>query len=140
MMNTKRITSYFFFLLAVTVSISLIGCSTGSGTEEEENNNNNQEPSPDAVEMVNTSFTPSNITVEIGTTVTWTNNSTLTHTVTSGTNGQHDGKFDSGNIAPDGQFSYQFTEVGTYNYYCIPHVDQGMTGIVNVTESSTSGY
>lgn len=142
MMNTKRITSYFFFLFAVTVSISLIGCSTSSGTEEEggNGNGNNQEPSPDAVEMVNTSFTPSSITVEVGTTVTWTNNSTLTHTVTSGTNGQHDGKFDSGNIAPDGQFSYQFTEVGTYNYYCIPHVNQGMTGVVNVTESSSSGY
>ncbi|MBD3616205.1 MAG: cupredoxin domain-containing protein [Gracilimonas sp.] len=139
-MNTKRIISCVFFLLAVTVSISLIGCSTGSGTEEEGTNGNGQEPSAGEVEMVNTSFSPNDLEVEKGTTVTWTNNSSLTHTVTSGSNGQHDGLFDSGNIAPDGQFSYKFDEVGTFDYYCIPHVDQGMTGTVTVTESSGSGY
>lgn len=86
--------------------------------------------------MGSQSFTPSSIEVEVGTTVTWTNGSSVTHTVTSGTDGDHDGKFDSGNISPGSQFSYTFNEVGTYPYFCVPHLNLGMTGTVTVVESS----
>jgi hypothetical protein len=32
-----------------------------------------------------------------------------------------------------GTFSFTFEETGTYDYYCIPHEDLGMTGSVTVT-------
>jgi plastocyanin len=89
--------------------------------------------------MEGQSFNPSNIEVEVGTTITWENKSNETHTVTSGSSGNHDGNFDSGNIAPGGEYSYTFNEVGEFDYYCIPHPN--MTGTVTVVEASGSnGY
>ncbi len=54
-----------------------------------------------------------NITVPVGTTVTWTNLDQITHTVTSTM-----GLFDSGGLSP---FSHTFTEPGVYNYICTIH-------------------
>lgn len=39
--------------------------------------------------------------------------------------------FDSGNIAPDGSFSYTFQEEGTVDYYCEIHAPD-MQGVVQV--------
>ena len=64
-------------------------------------------------------------------TVVWKNADTVEHTVTSGTpkEGQ-DGLFDSGNIPAGDRFSYKFTEVGKYPYYCTLH--PWRTGLVDV--------
>lgn len=70
-------------------------------------------------------YLPMNIEVGVGTEVTWTNDDSLVHTVTSGESdgrvGEPDGLFDSGNVDPGGTFSYTFDEPGTYAYYCVPH-------------------
>ncbi len=80
-------------------------------------------------------FSPIDITVEVGTTVTWTNNDILTHTVTSGISdgaiGTADGIFDSGDLASGESFSYTFEEEGDFDYYCSPH--PWMIGKVTVT-------
>lgn len=137
-MHTRISSSIFFLLLIGTLSLSLVGCSSNaSGTDPGGGNNGPGEPEPGVVGMTTTSFTPSDIEVEVGDTVTWENNSSVAHTVTSGSDGQHDGEFDSGNMAPGEEFSFQFNEVGTYNYYCIPHLSSGMTGTVTVVESGS---
>jgi plastocyanin len=82
------------------------------------------------VQMINTTFDPKEITVKAGTKVTWTNNDSTGHTVTSGTRGNPSGLFDSGNVAPGQTFSFVFDTPGTYNYYCTYH--QGMDGTVIV--------
>jgi plastocyanin len=143
-MNTQKISFVSLFMVLV-VSLSMIGCSSsasGPGGDDNGNGNGNGggEPAANEVEMVGQSFTPATIQIEVGATVTWVNVSSLTHTVTSGTDGQHDDKFNSGNIAPGGEFSYQFSEIGEYPYYCIPHVSNGMTGTVNVVDSSSNDY
>ncbi|MDR9419090.1 plastocyanin/azurin family copper-binding protein [Gracilimonas sp.] len=131
------------FIFTVLISFSMIGCSDNSSGTTNNNNNNNgngnggSEPSGTEVEMVGQSFSPQNIEVEVGTTVTWVNESTLIHTVTSGSNGDHDGIFDSGNIAENEEFSYTFEEVGTFDYFCRPHVNNGMVGTVTVVESDS---
>ena len=80
-------------------------------------------------------YTPSTLTVPVGTTALWQNNDTLAHTVTSGasnaTAGTPDGVFDSGNLAPGASWSYTFDEVGMFPYYCTPH--PWMIGTVEVT-------
>ncbi len=65
---------------------------------------------------------PYAITVEPGTTVTWTNVDSTHHTVTSGTptNGP-DGIFDSSLFGPGRGFSQTFYRSGTFDYFCMIH-------------------
>lgn len=109
----------------------VVGCSS-STTDSGETNGDDNNTAANSVAMEGISFVPGDLTVEVGTTVTWTNESNVIHTVTSGTNGTHDGEFNSGDIETDEEFSYTFDEVGTFPYYCIPHVNQGMTGTITV--------
>ena len=72
-------------------------------------------------------FSPANLTVTVGKTVTWVNKDTVTHTVTS------DGSnlFDSGFMPTGATFQFTFTTVGTYPYYCTVH--PYMKGTIVVT-------
>lgn len=86
--------------------------------------------------MTNNAFQPNLVQVDVGDTVTWTNDDSTAHTVTSGVNGQPDGIFDSSpNFNPllaSGQtFSYTFREAGDYPYFCALH--QNMVGTVSVS-------
>jgi len=69
-----------------------------------------------AVAMKAVAFVPSRIEITAGTTVTWTNNDPLVHTVTA-----DDGSFDSGQIEPTKTFSRTFTQPGEYAVHCTPH-------------------
>jgi len=70
-------------------------------------------------------FAPDALTVDAGTTVTWTNTDSVAHTSTSDASG-----WDSGIVAPGGQFSRSFQTAGTYQYHCAIH--PGMVGTVVV--------
>lgn len=61
-------------------------------------------------------FSPGTLQIPAGTTVTWTNNDQVAHTVTA-----DDGSFDSGNIAPGGTYSMTFDTPGTISYHCAVH-------------------
>lgn len=54
--------------------------------------------------------------VQVGTTVTWTNEDAMLHTVTA-----VDGSFDSGYFGEGESWSYTFDEVGEWEYSCLPH-------------------
>ena len=75
-------------------------------------------------------FLPTDVTVGIGDTVTWINDSSVIHTITSGNPDGSDGTFDSSIIMTDGTFSYTFTEAGQYEYFCSIH--PWMTGTIMV--------
>ncbi len=77
------------------------------------------------VKLINYSFSPSHLTVPIGSKVVWTNADNDTHNVTSDT-----GLFASGNMAHGRNFSYTFTTVGSYSYTCTFH--PGMGGTIDV--------
>ncbi len=78
------------------------------------------------VQIVNFAYTPANIQVKAGTTVTWTNQDTAPHSVTF-----KNGMKDSGILQQGQTFSYTFTTPGTYQYYCTVH--PYMTATVTVT-------
>jgi plastocyanin len=63
------------------------------------------------------SYSPGTLAVKVGATVTWVNKDTVTHTVTS----QGRSLFDSGNLPTGATFSFRFTQIGTYPYYCTIH-------------------
>jgi plastocyanin len=86
--------------------------------------------------LTDTAYQPNPIQVSVGNTVTWTNNDSQPHTVTSGSNGQPDNKFNSSpNFSPllnPGQtFSFTFTQAGNYPYFCMLHPN--MVGTVSVS-------
>jgi amicyanin len=78
------------------------------------------------VHIANFAFTPANIQVPVGTTVTWTNLDSAPHTVTF-----KQGMKGSGVLEKGQSFSYTFTEAGTFQYDCAVH--PYMTATVTVT-------
>ena len=68
------------------------------------------------VNIDNFSFAPQELSVTVGTTVTWTNRDDIPHTVVS-----TDGVFKSKVRDTDEKFSYTFTKAGAYPYYCSVH-------------------
>jgi plastocyanin len=85
-------------------------------------------------------YAPDKITVVIGVnnTVTWTNDDTAPHTVTSTSVPTGASSFDSGNLPAGQTFTYNFTMPGTYQYHCSYH--SWMTGtVVVVAGSGASG-
>jgi plastocyanin len=70
-------------------------------------------------------FSPANVSVPAGTTVTWVNEGNVPHTVTS-----DDGHFDSGVLMPGDSYTVMFEGQGTITYHCAIH--PSMMGSVTV--------
>jgi len=78
-------------------------------------------------------FSPSTLTLPVNSTVTWENDHTSSHTITSGTPTQGpNGIFDSGELSQNGTFEFTFTEDGIFDYYCTTH--PWMKGVVTISE------
>jgi glucose/arabinose dehydrogenase/plastocyanin len=86
---------------------------------------------PDSSTLTDIAYQPNPIQVQVGDIVTWTNDDSQPHTVTSGENAQADGRFDSSIMAQGATFSHTFTEAGEYPYFCTLHPN--MVGTVNVS-------
>ncbi|HVB72795.1 MAG TPA: plastocyanin/azurin family copper-binding protein [Ktedonobacteraceae bacterium] len=85
------------------------------------------------VYMGQEAYSPASIQVVLGTTVTWTNQDTVPHTVTlSPVVISSSDNWESGLLYPGQSFSYTFTSRGIFKYYCSEHPFE-MIGIVNVT-------
>ncbi|MCV0400981.1 MAG: multicopper oxidase domain-containing protein [Nitrosopumilus sp.] len=79
----------------------------------------------------NECYIPYHVTVSAGEEITWSNDDSAAHTVTSGTpSGGADGVFDSSLFMAGGTFSVTLDESGEYPYYCMVH--PWMTGIITV--------
>ena len=81
-----------------------------------------------AVKIGNFTFGPQELKVKSGTTVTWTNEDDIPHTVVS------PNIFRSKALDSDDKFSFTFTTPGTYKYFCSLHPH--MTGTI-VVEAAT---
>ena len=66
-------------------------------------------------------YIPSNIVVEKGKSVTWLNEDSSFHSVTSGFYPEPSGFFDSGHLDPYQSYTLSFDEIGTYDYFCTLH-------------------
>jgi plastocyanin len=85
------------------------------------------------VKINNFTFNPPQLTVKTGTTVTWTNEDDIPHTVTSDAQ-----KFKSKALDTNDKFSFTFGTPGTYKYFCSLHPH--MTGSITVeTATGKSG-
>ena len=73
-------------------------------------------PTGPAVAIENFNYVSADLTVPSGTTVVWTNHDDVEHTVTAS-----DGSFTSASIGTEGQYSFTFSQPGTYSYFCAIH-------------------
>jgi plastocyanin len=83
------------------------------------------------VKIDNFSFAPQRVTVKAGTTVTWTNEDSIPHSVASATKA-----FKSKPLDTHDKFSFKFATAGVYEYFCSLHPH--MTGTVVVEPASGS--
>lgn len=85
------------------------------------------------INTVGTTFSPDNITIDVGDTVTW-NNTGGNHNVngTTATFPSNPESFSNGAASSGWTFKHVFTIEGTYDYRCDPHAGLGMAGKVVV--------
>ncbi len=81
-------------------------------------------------------FSPSTVTIDVGGVVTWSNDDTAAHTVTSGSAADGpEGTFDSSLFMAGTTFDHTFAEAGEYPYFCMVH--PWMVGTVIVEAEGT---
>jgi glucose/arabinose dehydrogenase/plastocyanin/uncharacterized protein YjiK len=85
---------------------------------------------PDSTSLTDTAYQPNPAQINVGDTITWTNDDSQPHTVTSGQNGEPDEQFDSAIMDSAQTFEHTFTQAGEYPYFCELHPN--MVGTVSV--------
>jgi len=121
-----------YLFLALLVGGILLGGCAQTGTETTTTTSSavtttTLAAATETVSISNFAFVPNNLEISVETIVVWTNNDSVTHTVTS-TSGP--ASFNSGFLTLGGQYQHQFTVIGTYEYHCSLHT--GMTGTITV--------
>ncbi|MFF7950878.1 cupredoxin domain-containing protein [Streptomyces griseorubiginosus] len=133
--------------LAAVLSLGLLNAATGSTTASQQAAGAAQAPAAAAADM-KAAAAPDHqvditgykfgdgkqLVVEVGQTVRWTNHDSAPHTVTTT---KAPVAFDSGTLKQGQSWSYTFTKVGTYEYYCAVHPD--MVSSVKVVAASGGG-
>lgn len=108
-------------MLAIVVMVA--ACSSDGSTDSTSPGGS----SGDVVDVTieNFMFVDSTASVSVGDTVRWTNNQSVSHTVTSG-----EELWDT-TLSNGGTFEFTFDDAGTYPYFCAIH--PSMTGTVEVS-------
>jgi plastocyanin len=124
----------------VALSLGLVACggsgsdSTSSEAETAHEESTESEPAPsgeaaksEKVQIVEFTYEPDPVVVQVGGKVTWQNEDAAPHTATA-----DDGSFDTGIIEKGKLGSATFKEAGTLTYFCEVHPT--MHGTVEVVE------
>jgi plastocyanin len=115
-MKYRQVLIVFAILAVSTIGVLILSSHRSMSPS---NSSSNAAVSTSNVTIKNYMFSPAAIKVKVGTTVTWTNQDDVNHTVTADTTSS---LAPSSMDIPDGQ-TYQFTfqHAGTYTYHCFPH-------------------
>ena len=112
-MLTKR---HFWLAISVALLTLAFTYSRGAGAQPADANQ---------IVIQNFAFEPATLTVKVGTKVTWINRDDEPHTATA-----TDKRFNSKVLETGDKFTTEFTQPGTYKYYCALHPK--MTGQIVV--------
>jgi plastocyanin len=110
----KKFRYLLISLLIVVFAATLTGCSATTTVKN-------------TVNIQGSQFSPTEITIKKGDTVTWINKDSVGHTVIGAT-------FQSSLLDTGQSFKQTFNEVGTFEYHCSVH--PSMVGKVIVTSSA----
>lgn len=115
---------------AATGGLALVaGCTGGNNPGGSSGNGNGDEEASveetSSVSMTGQQFDPRNIHVDTGATVTWTNDDSFEHTVTSASDNWN---MDS-SVAGGKETTFTFEENGVYDVYCTIHGGSDLSGM-----------
>lgn len=135
-----------FLAALVALSLGLVACGDSgsdstseaetapSASEETTTESTESEPAPsgeasksEKVDIIEFTYQPDPVTVQVDGKVIWQNQDTAPHTATA-----DDGSFDTGTIEKGKIGSATFKEAGTFTYFCEIHPE--MQGTVEVVE------
>jgi plastocyanin len=97
-------------LLAVAAALACLGMAGRAAVGA------NPAPASKDVKIDNFTFGPADLTVPVGTTITWANRDDIPHTVVS-----TDKVFKSKVLDTDEKFAFTFSTPGTFPYFCSIH-------------------
>jgi len=133
--------SLWGWIIGVIIIIAIIiGIVAATGNDNSNKNKATSNPPPATQSQANTSqkttaaevsiqnmlFTPSQVTINKGQTVTWTNNDSVAHTVTSDTGSE----LSSETIEPGAKYNHTFNTAGSFQYHCSIHSSMRGTIVV----------
>jgi len=78
-------------------------------------------------------YSPASVSIDVGDTITWSNNGAAQHSATAS-----DGSFDTGVFGPGASRSHTFNQAGSFNYFCTVH-GTAQSGTVTVAGSGGGG-
>jgi plastocyanin len=123
------------------LTAGLTACTSGSADETSSAKSSGKSDGP-VIKLSRLMFMPATTEIKVGTTVTWTNDESISHTVTSGeatgidkttslrSGEKPDGTYDEQLAKKGDSFSFTYDKAGTYPYYCDIH--KGMNGEIVV--------
>jgi len=131
-MDMRRIV----LLLCAAAALAAAGCgssnnsssSSSSASTPAASSSSSSSSGGVAIKMQNIAFDPKDVTVKVGQKVTWTNDDSVDHNVTS----QSGESIKSDNFGKGATFSFTPTKAGTIKYVCTIH--PGMTATLTVTK------
>ncbi|AJF62526.1 MAG: Blue (Type 1) copper protein [archaeon GW2011_AR20] len=112
-----------YFILVLLFLLFIAGCSSSNKNSD---NQANTQINGINVKITGFAFSPAELTVKVGDTVTWVNEDSVKHTVTSDSGSE----LSSPLFAKSETYSHTFNTPGTFAYHCNVHPD--MTGKVIV--------
>jgi plastocyanin len=118
-----RTTKLMLIVLSIA-AMALAGCSSSDGTADSTTTTEATGGGDTEVSVLNFRFEPGDVTVSVGDSVTWTNDSSSGHTTTAS-----DGGWDQA-LAGGETFTLTFDTAGTFDFFCAIH--PAMTGSVTV--------
>jgi plastocyanin len=137
-------TSVTALAAAALLAAGLTGCSSSASSDSTAASTSaGSEADGTVITLSQLMFKPATTEIKVGTKVTWTNDESISHTITSGeptgidagtslrSGEKPDGMFDEQLAKQGDSFSFTYEKAGTYPYYCDIH--NGMNAEVVVT-------
>jgi plastocyanin len=109
--------------LSLCLAAAAFGIAACGGSDDEPAASSAAKPGGTTVAVADNSFSPADLKVAVGETVTFENEGGAAHTVTGD-------DFDSGSLAPGATFTFKASEAGSFSYVCVFH--PGMQGKIEV--------
>jgi plastocyanin len=132
MKHTLKSVHWVPVLVVLIIFITAAGCTGSQQSPGTTTTPQTPVPGGATVTIHNFAFDPQTMTVSQGSTVTWVNQDSATHTIVNDASGSNaEGALFKSNSLPNGaSYSFRFDSPGTYAYHCTIH--PSMKGTITV--------